>query len=175
MPSPRISGTVAGPDGQPLPGIQVSTDFGAGVTTDADGTTASPTSPWDRPGSTSSTPLAHTSKAATPRIRRATSTGPSPTALESTILRTSGRCHHDDAGFAYLRHGQGPDGQPVAGASVSTFGGYYTDSTTDAGGRYDLSLPPGTYTIEIWMADSPLFCYNGGAVVTCRRTAARRW
>ena len=53
-------------------------------------------------------------------------------------------------------------GAPVVGARV-WFSGTY-DAETDADGRYEISLPPGTHDVEVWLPLDPLPTVEAGTV-----------
>lgn len=55
-----------------------------------------------------------------------------------------------------------PVGSPVVGARV-WFSGTY-DAQTDAYGRYEISLPPGEHSVEVWLPTDPLPTVEIGTV-----------
>ena len=172
LPRPRISGTVTGLAGQPLQGIQVSTDWGlsVGATTDSAGQYSITGLPLGTTGLYFIDPTAT-------YVQGCYSQGSSG-AFALSGIQVNGTCTSVDTQTdsvdvmmtTLASHISGTvkatDGQPVADAqvSVSALGETWTSSTTDSNGRYYLSVAPGTYFLMIAFADSRgAFCYNADA------------
>jgi hypothetical protein len=159
---PAISGTVTGPEG-PLPGIQVSTDWGPGATTDSDGRYTINDLP------VGSTYLNFVDPTGT--YLQGCYNADSPGALDVTgscgsVSTQTGSADIIMTKLATHIRGKilGPDGKPLAGVDISAFGDSgWGDSLTDADGLYDLSVAQGAYHLEIQVADSPFYCYDTDA------------
>ena len=164
MPRPLISGTVTGPGGQPLEGIQVSTDWGAGATTDASGGYAITDLPEGTTGVDFSDPTGTYLQGC---YSQDSEGGLDTTFNDCTAVDATQTAPVDVSMTALASHISGtvlgPDGPAVVQISVLSSGNLYGAWSTDAAGRYDLSLPPGTYTLVfIQSGDSPSLCYNSG-------------
>ena len=85
------------------------------------------------------------------------------------FVATDGETLHDvvlaQASAEATVHGTVTDdaGLPVVGAQVWFSGSY--DGTTDAEGRYQVSLPPGEHAVEVWLPLDPTPMIGVGTVV----------